>query len=294
MKWKTPTSHFLSFDVEEYFQVEGAAARLPAAEWDRWPMRLAPAVERVLALLDRHATKATFFILGWVARHEPEVVRRISAGGHEIASHGVSHRMLAGLSPREFRQELDASRAMLQDLCGQDVRGYRAPTFSITRKTHWAIDVLAEAGFAYDSSIFPIRHDRYGVPGAPRGLHWARGQGGARVLEIPPLVLPVAGKNLPVGGGGYLRLFPVCLPAWGLRSAQRAGRPGMIYVHPWELDPDQPALPMSRLGRWRHHVNISRVEGKLGRLMKRFAFGPVRDRLDELLATTVEEFYYGE
>jgi polysaccharide deacetylase family protein (PEP-CTERM system associated) len=285
--------HMLSFDVEEYFQVEAAAARLPAKEWELWPNRLAPAVDQVLNLLDEYRVKATFFVLGWVAERQPGIVRRIACAGHEIASHGVSHRMLHGMTPQEFRGELTDSRSRLEDLGGRPVVGFRAPTFSVTTRTSWALDVLAETGFLYDSSIFPIRHDRYGVPGAPRWAHWARGPGGGRILEIPPLVLRIAGWNLPIGGGGYLRLFPVRLATCALRAAERAGWPGMIYVHPWELDPGQPALPMSRLSRWRHHVGLSRTDRKLRHLLRHFAFHPVRDLLPSLQVAEAEEHSYG-
>lgn len=285
--------HMLSFDVEEYFQVEAAAARLPAKEWELWPDRLAPAVDQVLDLLDEYRAKATFFVLGWVAEHQPEIVRRIACAGHEIASHGVSHRMLHGMTPQEFRGELTDSRSRLEDLGGRPVVGFRAPTFSVTTRTSWALDVLAEMGFLYDSSIFPIRHDRYGVPGAPRWAHWARGPGGGRILEIPPLVLRIARWNVPIGGGGYLRLFPVRLVTCALRAAERAGWPGMIYVHPWELDPGQPELPMSRLSRWRHRVGLSRTDRKLRHLLRQFAFHPVRDMLPSLQVADAEEHSYG-
>jgi len=285
--------HMLSFDVEEYFQVEAAAARLPAKEWELWPDRLAPAVDQILELLDEYRAKATFFVLGWVAEHQPEIVRRIACAGHEIASHGVSHRMLHGMTPQEFRGELTDSRSRLEDLGGRPVVGFRAPTFSVTTRTSWALDVLAEMGFLYDSSIFPIRHDRYGVPGAPRWAHWARGPGGGRILEIPPLVLRIAGWNVPIGGGGYLRLFPVRLVTCALRAAERAGWPGMIYVHPWELDPGQPELPMSRLSRWRHRVGLSRTDRKLRHLLRQFAFHPVRDMLPSLQVADAEEHSYG-
>ena len=289
----TPPPNFLTLDVEEYFQVEAAAARLAPQDWDRWPCRLEPAVEEALRVLDAHRVKATFFVLGWVAQRQPAIVRRIASAGHEIASHGMSHRMLHTMTPQEFRGELADSRRLLEDLSGRAVVGFRAPTFSITTRTAWALDVLAEEGFSYDSSVFPIRHDRYGVPGAPRWAHWARGPGGGRILEIPPLVLRLAGRNVPVGGGGYLRLLPVRLAAWGLRAAQRAGRPGMIYCHPWELDPGQPILPMSRLNRWRHRVGLRRTAGKLRWLLRGFAFGCVRDSLPALQSAATEEYDYG-
>jgi polysaccharide deacetylase family protein (PEP-CTERM system associated) len=284
----------LSFDVEEYFQVEAAAARLPAGDWERWPARVEPAIHQILELLDEHRVKATFFVLDWIARRRPEIVRRIASAGHEIASHGVSHRMLQVMTPQEFRAELAESRRRLEDLCGQPVVGFRAPTFSITLRTSWALDILAEMGFRYDSSVFPIRHDRYGVPDAPRWAHWALGPGGGRIIEIPPLVLRIARWNLPVGGGGYLRLLPVGLVACALRKAEQAGRSGMIYVHPWEFDPGQPVLPMSRVSRWRHRVGLARTEGKLRRLLRQFAFHPVRDLLPSLGMAQAQEYSYAD
>jgi len=289
-----PGVALLSFDVEEYFQVEAAArSGLSADEWDAWPKRLPQAVDRVLALLAEHGAAATFFVLGWVARHEPDVVRRIADAGHEVASHGMAHRMLQALGRDAFREDLLQSRRLLQDLAGQPVIGYRAPTFSITRGTAWAIDVLAEGGYRYDSSVFPIRHDRYGVPDAPPTPHWAEGPGGGTILEIPPLTLRLAGANWPVGGGGYLRLLPKRLPARALASADRNGFPGMIYLHPWELDPDQPVLPMSRVSRFRHRVGLRRAEGKLRWLLQRFRFASVRQRLEALEANVQETYAYG-
>jgi polysaccharide deacetylase family protein (PEP-CTERM system associated) len=284
----------LSFDVEEYFQVEAAAARLPAGDWERWPARVEPVIHQVLELLEEHRVKATFFVLDWIAHRQPEIVRRIAAAGHEIASHGVSHRMLHVMTPQEFRAELAQSRRRLEDLGGQPVIGFRAPTFSITTRTAWALDVLAEMGFRYDSSVFPIRHDRYGVPDAPRWAHWARGPGGGRIIEIPPLVLRIARWNLPVGGGGYLRLLPVGLVTCALRRAERAGRSGMIYVHPWELDPGQPVLPMSRMSRWRHRVGLAHTDRKLRRLLRQFAFHPVRDLLPSLQMAQAQEHSYAQ
>jgi len=260
-----PGVALLSFDVEEYFQVEAAArSGLSADEWDAWPKRLPQAVDRVLALLAEHGAAATFFVLGWVARHEPDVVRRIADAGHEVASHGMAHRMLQALGRDAFR-----------------------------RGTAWAIDVLAEGGYRYDSSVFPIRHDRYGVPDAPPTPHWAEGPGGGTILEIPPLTLRLAGANWPVGGGGYLRLLPKRLPARALASADRNGFPGMIYLHPWELDPDQPVLPMSRVSRFRHRVGLRRAEGKLRWLLQRFRFASVRQRLEALEANVQETYAYG-
>ena len=286
--------HLLSFDVEEYFQVEAAArSGVRREDWQGFATRLGPSVDRVLQALAEHQASATFFVLGWVAQHEPDVVRRIAAAGHEIASHGMEHRMLQRLAPDEFRQDLLDSRSMLEDLSGQPVIGYRAPTFSVTHETAWALDVLAETGFRYDSSVFPIHHDRYGVPDAPRGIHRAIGPAGGGLLEIPPLTLRFAGANWPVGGGGYLRLLPVRVLGRALKKAARQGRPGMIYLHPWELDPGQPVLPMPRLTRFRHRVGLRRTESKLRWLLRRFRFTSIGQRLDSLLAQADGAYHYG-
>ena len=289
-----PPPHLLSFDVEEYFQVEAArAAGISPGQWDSIEPRLAPAVDRVLSLLAEFGTRATFFVLGWVARNQEAVVRRIAEAGHEVASHGGDHQMLTRQTPEEFRRDLLDARKVLEDLTGAGVVGYRAPTFSITHRTAWALDVLAEANFAYDSSIFPIRHDRYGVPDAPRWPHRAIGPGGGAILEIPPLTLRVGGCNLPAAGGGYLRLLPLWVSACALSRAERAGRSGMVYLHPWELDPDQPVLPLGRLRNWRHRVGLAQAEQKLRRLLQRFRFTDVRSWLDATGTGDLAAYAYG-
>lgn len=278
-------AHLMSIDVEEYFQVEAAhAAGIMPCQWAAFETRLDPCIERILSLLDEHDAGATFFVLGWVAEHHRDLVRRIADAGHELATHGMSHAMLGRLSPETFRRELRDSRHRLEEIASTPVRGYRAPTFSVTRRTGWAIDVLAEEGFQYDSSVFPVRHDRYGVPEAPTGPHWARGPAGGRLLEIPPLTLRVLGRNLPIAGGGYLRLFPVSLIGHGLKRCQSRHLPGMIYLHPWELDAGQPMLPMRPLQRWRHRVGLRRTEAKLHWLLDRFRFCSVSACLESLQA----------
>ncbi len=288
------SAHILSFDVEEYFHVEAAAeAGLRPEQWESFPSRLRPCVRRILEMLSNHHASATFFVLGWVARRQPDLVRSIAQAGHEIASHGMTHTMLCRLTREQLRCELLDSRRLLEDLTGKPVCGYRAPTFSITRKTAWALDVLADAGYAYDSSVFPVRHDRYGVPGAPRFVHRAVGPGGGKILEIPPSTLRVLGVNWPVGGGGYLRLLPECLVASALKRAQGAGRCGVIYLHPWEMDPDQPVLPMSRPARWRHRVALRRTEKKLTRLLAEFEFRSVAETPGLSATAAEEEYRYG-
>lgn len=282
----------LTVDVEEYFQVEAAQrSGLDATDWPAQPCRLDGQIATLLELLARRGVRATFFILGWVGRHQPGIVRRIARAGQDIATHGLSHTMLERLGPEAFRVELRDSRALLEDLAGQPVVGFRAPTFSVGHATAWALDVLAEEGFAYDSSIFPVRHDRYGVPEAPRWAHRAAGPGGGEILEIPPLTMRAAGANLPFGGGGYLRLLPIGLLVHAARLALCAGQPAMLYLHPWELDPDQPDVVTGRLRRWRHRVNLSRTAGKLDVLLRRLPCGAVDEALPTLHPT--ETFRYG-
>jgi polysaccharide deacetylase family protein (PEP-CTERM system associated) len=267
----------LSFDVEEYFQVEAAAEGVQREEWPEYEPRLEASIEKILSLLDEFKIKATFFVMGWVAQHEAEVVRRIAEAGHEIASHGMDHQMVTKLRIQDFREQVVESKKILEDLCGQKVVGYRAPTFSIVRETMWALDVLGEAEYEYDSSVFPIRHDRYGMPDAPIEVHWTQGPNGRKILEIPPLVLPVMGMNVPAGGGGYLRLLPVWITEWAMIKAEREGRSGMIYLHPWEFDAEQPVLPMNRMSLLRHRVNLGRTQKKLRYLMERFRFCSVQE-----------------
>ncbi|MHC4985289.1 MAG: XrtA system polysaccharide deacetylase [Planctomycetota bacterium] len=279
----TQATHILSIDVEEYFHVQAAAeGGLSIDDWPSCERRLDASVDRILQLLAAHGATATFFVLGWVAEHEPKIVRRIAAAGHEIASHGMTHRMLGELTVERFRSELRDSRRLLEDLSGRAVVGYRAPTFSVTNQTSWALDVLAEEGLAYDSSIFPVRHDRYGIVGAPRGPHQAVGPAGGTIIELPPLTTRTLGMILPVGGGGYLRLLPSWTVTRAIRRAERAGWPAMLYLHPWELDPDQPTLPMSRLGRFRHRVNLRHTAAKLSRLLGRFRFRAAGEVLGSL------------
>jgi len=285
--------HMLSFDVEEYFQVEAASRCVKQEQWESIPSRLEPVTDRILAMLADSGASATFFVLGWVARRHRGLVRRIADAGHEIASHGMRHQMVGRLGADGFRQDVLESRALLEDIVGRPVVGYRAPTFSITHRTAWAIDVLAGAGFQYDSSVFPIHHDRYGVPDAPRWVHRACGPAGGSLLEVPLLTMRLVSVNWPVGGGGYLRLLPVRVVAAALRRAQRANQPGILYLHPWELDPDQPVLPMGRLTCWRHRVNLCRTAAKLSWLLGRFRFGPVAQCLAGLATADLPTFSYG-
>lgn len=271
--------NLLTIDVEEYFQVEGFADVVGREAWDCYESRVVPAVERLLRLLDETDTKATFFVLAWSAERHPEMVRRIVEAGHELASHGYGHRMLDQIGEDGFRQDLRRSRRILEDVGGVPLVGYRAPSFSVTRRTPWAHAVLAEEGFCYSSSVFPVHHDRYGIPDAPR-TPWEIDVGGGRsIVELPPLTLRVGRSNLPVGGGGYLRLFPVGLVSHALRRMNARGAPGVIYLHPWEVDPEQPRLPGRLTNRFRHYVGLRRTERKLRHLLQRFDFGTTADFL---------------
>jgi len=279
----------MSCDLEEYFQVQCCDGVIAPEAWDTMPSRLEPSTERVLALLDEAGVKATFFVLGWNAERHPDLVRRIAAAGHEIASHGYAHKMIPDQRPEEFRADVCRAKALLEDLTGRPVLGYRAPTFSITERSRWAIAILAEAGYRYDSSVFPIRHDRYGIPDAPRFLHElngaecgmrgaecgvrnAEGTDRPHLIEFPPTTLRVLGTNVPVAGGGYLRLLPARLILAALRRVNRLGHPAIVYFHPWELDPEAPRLPLRGLRRFRHYVGLARAAAKLRLLLRGLAF----------------------
>jgi len=262
----------MTCDVEDYYQVQNLEGIVARDDWPSMPSRLAANTDRVLELFAEAGVRATFFCLGWCAEREPEVVRRIADAGHEVASHGYGHRMITEQTPEEFRDDVRRAKALLEDLAGRPVAGYRAPTFSITERTLWAADVLAEEGYRYDSSIFPVRHDRYGIPTAPRFVHALEGANGHQLVELPPTTFRLLGTNLPVAGGGYLRLFPVRLLGAALRRVNREGHPVVVYFHPWELDPGQPRFPVRGLRRFRHYVGLSRTAGKLRHLLRAFEF----------------------
>lgn len=273
----------LSFDVEEYFHIEAAAGVIRREEWNNWPSRVERNVERILELLNRYRRRATFFVLGDVAAKHPQMVRRMAQEGHEIASHGMMHDRLHRLDARAFREEIEGCKKMLEDQSQQAVLGYRAPTFSLVPQTAWAIDVLAELGFVYDSSIFPVRHPWYGVPGAPREPFYVQGVGGARILEVPPLVWHVAGRNVAVAGGGYFRLLPAWFMRAGLRQAEREGRPAVLYFHPWEFDPQMPRMPLSLTGRIRTYMGLRRSLARLEKLVRKTArWQTIAESLEEM------------
>lgn len=262
----------LSIDVEEYFHCEAFARRVRPSDWQTFERRAAPRLERIAELLEQHRSKATFFVLGWSVEHMTPLLRELIRRGHEIASHGDGHAHLARMSPESLREDLKRACGRIEDALGVRPLGYRAPTFSITRRTAWALDVLIQQGFEYDSSIFPIRHDRYGVRSAPVRPFWAVAPSGTPILEFPPLTLDFKLARIPLGGGGYLRLLPDFLLHKGIRWRLDRAEPVMIYLHPWELDPDQPLIDIGPLANWRHRVNLHTTERKLSHLLSAIRF----------------------
>jgi polysaccharide deacetylase family protein (PEP-CTERM system associated) len=259
----------LSFDVEDWFQVENLKPAIPRKIWDAQELRVEANTRRILALLRERDAKATFFVLGWVAERCTELIREIDREGHEVASHGYGHHLVYEMTPGAFREDVLRSKAILEALIQKPVRGYRAPSFSITRETPWALDILREAGFVYDSSIFPVSlHDRYGFPEAsPWPFTWPNG-----LVEIPLAVCSIGKFSLPAAGGGYFRLFPYRYFHHVFRRLNRHGRPVTFYLHPWELDPGQPRMLVPWFYRFRHYVNLGKTEGRLRKLLEDFRF----------------------
>ena len=290
----------LSVDVEDYFQVSAFESVCPPETWEARDLRVEHNTERMLGLLAEAGVRATFFVLGWVAERCPALVRRVHAAGHEVGSHGYGHRRVTGMDREGFREDIRRSKAVLEDLTGEAVLGYRAPSYSISPGSLWAFDEILAAGYAYDSSVFPVRHDLYGLaewPRFPFRLERLEGEGAGNwvpleegvtpdpgregLVEVPITPVRLAGRNWPVAGGGYFRLFPYPLTRWALRRIHRLdGHPFVFYVHPWEIDPGQPRISGAGLRSWfRHYVNLHKTEGKLRRLLREFRFGPIRDLL---------------
>lgn len=273
-------THALTVDVEDYFHVSGFADRIARDTWDRYESRVVESTRRVLQLCERNQVRATYFVLGWVARREPQLVRDIAAAGHEIGCHSEWHRLVYDLTPDEFRRDLVDSRDVLEQIVGRPVTAYRAPSFSITKRSLWALPILAEEGFTLDASVFPVRHDRYGMPGSPAAPYLIETPAGP-LREFPGSTVPITGRTVPVGGGGYLRLYPASVTQHLLTRIERSGRPCMVYVHPWEFDPDQPRLSGSWKSRFRHYVGLNTTERKLDALLKTFRFDTTSTALDE-------------
>ncbi len=269
----------LSVDVEDYFHVEAFADRIRPDSWEQYPSRVVDNTRRVLDLFARAEVKGTFFILGWVAERFPHLVREIQAAGHELGCHSYLHQCIWRLTPEQFRSDTRRALAAICDAGGVEVTGYRAPTFSVVSGTLWALEILAEEGLRYDSSVFPVRHDVYGMPSAPRSAFcWDLG-GNCRLPELPMSTVRLFNGNLPVGGGGYLRLLPMAYTSWGQKRARAEGMPFQLYLHPWEIDPEQPRLQ----GRWksklRHYRNLHLMESRIESLLVRGRFKPLENVL---------------
>ncbi len=263
----------LTVDVEDYFQVSAFADHIPRSDWDAMPCRIEQNIERILALLAERDVRATFFTLGWIAERYPQLVRRIADHGHELASHGFAHRRATEQERGAFFADISLAKAVLEDISGQSVQGYRAPSFSVGPQNPWAADCIGEAGYRYSSSIYPIRHDHYGAPDAPRFAH----ESSPGLVELPVSTVRLFSSNWPAGGGGYFRLLPYALSRWSIRRINvRDGKPAMFFFHPWELDPGQPRVAgIKAKTRFRHYVNLERTERKLRRLLADFRWGRV-------------------
>ena len=265
----------MTIDVEDYFHVSAFAQVLDRASWPKLESRVERNTNRLLDLFDEHQVRMTFFVLGWVAERYPELIKSLHRRGHEVACHGLTHELVYKKTPEVFRRDTHRSKSLLEDLTGAPVRGYRAASYSITAKSIWALDILVELGFEYDSSIFPIHHDLYGMPGTSRRPH-AVAHG--KLLEIPLTTVQLAGQRLPCAGGGYFRLLPYSVFRWGLRRVNAEGLPAVFYMHPWEIDPGQPRIEAPLKSRFRHYTNLHRTESRLSQLLKEFRWG----RMDEV------------
>jgi polysaccharide deacetylase family protein (PEP-CTERM system associated) len=276
---RSPINAF-TVDVEDYFHVAALSSAITRESWPTHESRVERNTERLLALLAERGVRGTFFVLGWVAERTPGLVRRIAASGHEIACHGFSHQLIYQQAREEFREETVRAKRLLEDLIGETVLGYRAASFSVTRDSLWALDTLIDAGFLYDSSIFPIRHDRYGLPGAAPEPNRLSAPSGRTLVEFPMSAARFLGVQVPVSGGGYFRILPFWVTKSGLKQInERRGLPFTFYLHPWELDPGQPRFKVSALSRFRHYTNLARCEDRLRRLLREFEFTSMREAL---------------
>jgi len=272
----------LTVDLEDYFHVSAYAGKVRLEEWDSYPSRVAENTDRLLALLAEHNCRATFFVLGWVAEKKPEVVVRVAAAGHEIACHSLLHRKIFDLTPQEFREDTRRAKAVIEDATGKQVIGYRAPSFSVTKKSSWSLNILVEEGFRYDSSVFPVEHPSYGIPDAPRTPYWINTASG-RILEFPLPTLSIGSKRAPIGGGAYLRLLPYSYTRWSIRHLNRhENLPVCVYIHPWELDPQQPRMGGNLSAQARHYFGLHGTEAKLKKLLRDVEFCPLASLIAQL------------
>jgi len=272
-------------DVEDYFMVEAFSGVVDRRSWNKWESRVVSSTQKVLDLFDRHGAKGTFFFVGWVAEKFPQLVRDVHSRGHELACHSYWHRTVYSLSPDEFRTDTRAAVRAIEDAAGVQIYGYRAPSWSITKECLWALDILAEEGFTYDSSIFPIHHDLYGVPGARRFPYAHRLKDGHSLLEFPPTTARFLGQNLPAAGGGYLRIFPQAYTRWVFRQfEEKYGERVVVYLHPWELDPEQPRVRGKWKSRLRHYTNLQKMERRLELLLENYSFQPFSEIVESKVA----------
>jgi len=281
--------HILSVDVEDYFQVEAFANEIPRATWGDWPSRVVGNTRTILNLFERHGAKGTFFFLGWVANRFSGLVRDVQAQGHELACHSYWHRRVCSLTPSQFREDVRIGKDAIEQAAGVPVCGYRAPSWSINKDSLWALDILGEEGFLYDSSIYPIRHDLYGIPDAPRFSYIHKCDNGTQLTEVPPPTVRIAGFNLPGAGGGYFRIFPFSYTEWVFQVfEQHYRKPVVTYFHPWEFDPEQPRISAGFKSKLRHYTNLGIAEKRLGLLLQRHLFQPIA------AALATGELYAGE
>jgi polysaccharide deacetylase family protein (PEP-CTERM system associated) len=278
---KPAHTHILSVDVEDYYMVEAFAGTVPLTTWENWPSRVVSNTRRVLDLFDKYNAKGTFFFVGWVAEKFPELVRDVHARGHELACHSYWHRAVYSLTPDEFRKDTRAAVRAIEDAAGVKVYGYRAPSWTITKDSLWALDILAEEGFTYDSSIYPVLHDLYGVPGAQRFPHTLTCANGQTLREYPPTTVRIFGTTLGAAGGGYLRMLPLAYTHWAFRQIEQSNQERVVvYVHPWEIDPGQPRIKDKLKSRLRHYTNLSAMEHRLESLLKNYNFQPFSSLLE--------------
>jgi polysaccharide deacetylase family protein (PEP-CTERM system associated) len=279
----TPVVNAMSIDVEDYFHVSVFDGIVPRSTWDGMESRVVANTERLLDIFDESGARSTFFVLGWVGERHPALVRRIADRGHEIASHGYAHRLIYDQTRAAFREDVRKAKGILQEASGRAVIGYRAPSYSITPRSLWALDVLLEEGYRYDSSIFPIQHDRYGIPVSGRAPYPITRPAGT-LIEVPASTTRVGPFNLPVAGGGYFRILPYWWTRWGMGRVNRLEqRPAVFYLHPWEIDPDQPRLQVGRLSRFRHYRNLEETETRLRALLRDFRFDTIGVLVSEVL-----------
>lgn len=271
----------MTIDVEDYYHVSAFESIIRFEDWEKYESRVGNNIKKILLILDEYNVKATFFVLGWIAEHYPEIVEEIQNRGHEVASHGYRHQLIYTQTPEIFEEDVSRSKEIIEDITKKPIEGYRAPSYSITQNSLWALDILAKIGLKYDSSIFPIRHPVYGIPDFKRFPHIANGNGRKGILEFPLSTGRLFGRNIPIAGGGYIRYFPCSFLHWAIqRINQKEKMPAIIYFHPWEIDPCQPKQPVKLMTRLRHYHNLDKMEGKIRRLLSDFQFGTIKKVLN--------------